>query len=77
MAFNMADASARTRRGTMGQRGQKGGGGLRFLEVVHVQKSRSQFDAVLDDVLLLLDDLVLLWVVGLRGGHAGRHGGVQ
>ena len=37
-----------------------------------------QLDAVLDDVLLLLDDLVLLRVVGVAGGGvAGGHGGVQ
>lgn len=37
----------------------------------------SQFDAMLDDVLLLFDDLVLLGVVGLGQRHAGGHGGVQ
>jgi len=37
----------------------------------------SQLDAVLDDVLLLLDDLVLLGVAGLRRRHAGGDGGVQ
>ena len=37
-----------------------------------------QLDAVLDDVLLLLDDLVLLGVVRVAGGGvAGGHGGVQ
>ena len=37
----------------------------------------SQFDAVLNDVLLLLHDLVLLGVVRVAGGVAGGDGGVQ
>lgn len=36
----------------------------------------SQIDALLDDLLLLFDDLVLLRVIGLGGGDAGV-GGVQ
>lgn len=41
------------------------------------EKKSSQFNAVLNDVLLLFYDLVLLWVVCLGYSNTGRDGRIQ
>lgn len=41
------------------------------------EKNGSQFNAMLDDVLLLFDDLVLLRMVRLGSRDAGGYSGVQ
>lgn len=55
---------------------------IRNKEVTYVnpnqaKKNGSQFNAMLDDVLLLFDDLVLLWMVHLGSRDAGGYSGVQ